>query len=197
MIAILGHIRTGSRLLVHVLKACGMELGNEATGWKDNVGMDHPGLNTIGNKLFIGEEENADFAKDEVMSYLLSYRYEAMRHGWKHFGVKITHALQEPCWEVFKPAFKEVFPEAKFVVTLRDASAIIKRLDGVSGWTPDTLLESINSTLPATRELSGKAVFVHYPDTYEKHKISNVVRELGLEWKRKAGEIYTKGGVLD
>lgn len=199
-VAVLGHWRTGSRLLMQILEACGMWLGDEKTGFVWSEGLDHPLLNTIGNLQYHGYEKKT---KEDVISVLKRIRANTPPHK-KFSGFKVSHALQEPCWEIFKPALEEVFPELCVVVPFRKKAEIMESMDGISGWTREKIARSVDSCDLANKELLERGVedwsvsFVRYPIAYQqKYQIQTVVKFLGLTWSRKADMLYKEEGVPD
>lgn len=181
-VAILGHWHTGTTLLAKTLARCGMEVGNENTGWGDDcvAQCEHGTLNRIGDEMVRGFDESSG----KIAPILQSYVDEASRLGWECYGVKVTHALHDKAWPHFRQAFKEVWPECRYVVTVRALIGIIESTNGDTGWGKTEVLASYRSTLDAYRELidSGAAVIV-FPNSYTDCRVYRLVDEIGLKWK--------------
>uniref|UniRef100_A0A6M3L8Z6 Putative sulfotransferase domain contining protein n=1 Tax=viral metagenome TaxID=1070528 RepID=A0A6M3L8Z6_9ZZZZ len=194
-IAILCHWRSGSSLTAMILNACGMHTGNEATGWleeRDKNQCEHGVLNTVGNHLFHAGYDESYLSK--VAPILDAYKVQ----GWPCFGVKFTHVLQEKCWRYLGPIFKACWPDAKYVICIRNPAEIIKNL-AAQDITPDAIIESWMSTYDATKELIDEkgAIVIAYPDSFTNGHIQHVVKELGLTWTDKAEALFDPDMVDD
>jgi len=183
-IAILCHWRSGSSLTAKILNACGMHTGNEATGWVQDVDKnqcEHGVLNTVGNHLFHAGYDEDYLSK--VAPVLEAYKVQ----GWKVFGVKFTHVLQEKCWKYLGPIFKKCWPDAQYIISVRHPMGIIKSLEGVD---PDAIVESWMSSIAATKELAKNgAIVLIYPDSFMSKDIRSVPEKVGLKWSKKATDL--------
>lgn len=200
--AILCHWRSGSSVLTKLLHACGMHLGNEATGWDDAwmVGpCEHNVFNSAGNGLY---NFNDDSGLPAVIKTLLAYRTEAQRNDWDAYGVKFTHALQDKCFARMHPLFVKFWPDAHYVISVRHPAGIVASLKGTE-ITTDKIVESWMSAVPATKDLAkAGATIVVYPDMLTVPKARKVVSKLGLTWTAAASKLMEdsagkiKGSVL-
>lgn len=191
-IAILCHFRTGSVLLRKLLVACGMvdcygELGSEK---RQPPIAD---INGVGNALFHNHIETPGTA---VAGALTFFKEEAIKKKWKHYGVKVDHVLQAACWEGVGLAFLELWPDARYVVSIRHPAGILKSFEKIKrdtprlhpGFTDQQIVDSWLSTKAATELLIKKrdAKVVVYPHFYISGDIKGVVSGLGLKWSKEA-----------
>jgi len=146
----------------------------------------------VGNHLFHTGYDEGWLSK--AADILEAYKVQ----GWKVFGVKFTHVLQEKCWRYLGPIFKVCWPDAKYVIAVRHPAGIIKSLEGVD-ITPEAIIESWMSTYDATKELIAKgAIVLLYPDSFmpgtqkKPPGIKLAVEKLGLKWSKKADVLLDK-----
>lgn len=184
---ILCHWFTGSTLLRDVLRLCGMVDCNAEFGYEDW------NINRVGVELMGG------YDKDHVEGVHHILRdYDSKSEG--AHGIKVTHALQGPCWKHLGPIFEEEWPDAKYVISIRHPALIVKAMRAViekngpheGDMTDQTVVDSWMSTAGATFHLLGKkkATLVVYPDDYQSGKIKSIVSDLGLRWSTEAEGLF-------
>jgi len=192
-IAILCHWRSGSSLTAKILNLCGMMVGNEATGWGKvcEPQCEHARLNGVGNEIYWDISDDLVDLENRASNILLSYKEQ----GWKTYGVKVTHVLQDKCWKLFGPVFKRLWPDAKYVITLRHPAGVCKSLKDAE-ISEDAIVDSWMSTYNATNELVKKgAIVLLYPDSFmpiTQNEIKLAVKKLGLNWSKKADDLLDK-----
>jgi len=197
-IAILTHWRTGSTLLRDVLMACGMH------DYGDEIGFEHGDINGIGNGLCQGIPN--DDAGETVANALKYFEKMAESKEWKHYGIKVDHALQSACWEDVGKQFELAWPAARYVTSIRHPAGIIRSIEKLRktvkldpDFTVREILESWLSTYEATKYLVDKkeAQVVVYPDSHRDGSIKKVVGALGLKWTNAASELFDSSTLDD
>lgn len=192
-IAILSHWHTASSLIARQLQLCGMEVGNKNTFWNEDceAQCEHGILNRIGDQLWRG-----DIFYDEgfsrITEILDSYIKEALVKHWNCFGVKVTHALQEPCFIPFLNAFDLLWGrDIVYIITTRSIEAIIDSTNDEE-WGPNKVRASIDSTYYNIGLLSYmRNVFIlKYPWSWIDGRIEFLMNYLGLMWNTKAKDLF-------
>lgn len=178
-IAILAHWRTGSTLLQDTLAKCGMVDCRKIFG-TDGIDIDNAGADIYHG--FKSKEESATIIKKALIHYKLS----AEINNLKFYGIKINHALQKPCWKVAGPLFKEVWPDAKYIISTRDPSQIVNSVHKMRRrqklnpeFTDDEIVKSWESTFDATKELifDYDAQVITFPNAYINGDISKLIKK--------------------
>ena len=151
-------------------------------------------INGVGNALFHGFIQSPGEAVNEVLTL---YREAAASKEWKHYGIKVDHILQAVCWKAMGESFLTLWPDAKYVVSIRHPAGILKSFEKIRrdtpkqdpGFTDQQIVDSWLSTYDATKFLidNKDATLVVYPGYYHRTgRIKDVVKSLGLEWTEKA-----------
>ena len=198
-IAVFCHWHTGSSILMRVLEACGVNLGNEKTWWDEDciAQREHSYLNGVGDQFYLGRGNQELLAGARAV--LRAYKEQAELNSWKFYGVKITHILQETCWKHLSPIFEDVWSPYDIVIQLRHPLEIIKSTTlRASSWGADRVLESIEQTYSTLLKLTDKKN-VHlliFPVSHTDGKVQELVTKLGLTWNRGASKLFSKDKIV-
>lgn len=201
-IAILCHWHTGSRLLLKVLNACGMQLGNEFSGYFCPEGQvrENRSLNTVTNEMFLAlEKGNPHYNKfyesskhiHDFIEILDKYKEEAEKQSWDFYGFKNIHLIHKLVWNNLGKVFESHWPNVKIVISLRHPLDIIKSTSNDDSWPVERILNYWKETVNVTKYLITylNAEIIEFPNSYINGKIKKVVKNLGLTWNKNA-EIF-------
>jgi len=198
-IAILTHWRTGSTLLRSIFVACGMS--DCVTEFEYEYGD----INGVGNCLYNKFKMTQEGVPAEIVANALRmFKEKAEENQWKHYGIKIDHALQAPCWNAVGSQFEENWPNARFVISIRHPDGIIRsiaKLRALRPLAPDftaqDILDSWLSTYESTKHLINEgALVVCYPDSHIlpknrlKSGVHKLITRLGMEWTEEASSLF-------
>lgn len=193
-IAILAHWRTGSILLKDILVTCGMK------SCEDEFGIQYGDINGVGNTLYHGISTDR-VPGEEVAGALKEFKDFAILYGWPHYGIKVDHALQLPCWGVIGEQIEINWPNARYVISIRHPAGVIKSIERLRktvkldpDFTVKEIIESYLSTHEATKYLikEKEALVVVYPDSHADGNIKEVISQLGLVWTDAADALFDK-----
>jgi len=212
-IAILSHWHTGSRLLLRILHACGMELGNNSCGYTCPAGeiRENWGLCTITNEMHLAQEfgnpyynkdyHHSQYRKNHVENFdrfLKSYNEEATKHGWHFFGFKNVHLVHDSVWKYLGLLLLENFPDVKIITSLRHPIDIMKSTSNDPTWNIERILKYYKESFHTTKYLLSErgAQVIMFPDSYkEPYRIKEVVAKLGLTWTGEAERIFDESRI--
>ena|GEM_PF-5490304 len=189
-IAILSHWHTASTLVAKTLQMCGMQVGNAETKWDPSIceaQCEHSLLNGVGDKLLLGQMREAE-ARNVIEDTLKRYDEEAKRNDWKYYGFKVTHALQDRVWPLWKECFEHIWDDVCYVCSIREPLAIVA---STSIWSMERVLKSWYSSLPALSELIGRgAIVFYYPVDWITRSVQEKTEEIGLKWNPEAMGLF-------
>ena len=203
-IGIFCHWHTGSRLLLKVLNACGMELGNVDTGYIYPVGevRENGVLCTITNEMFLAREAggpqaipdyNPEQHKVNFRKTLRTFKEKANTEGWEFFGFKNVQIIHPLVWEHLGDIFKEEWGDAELIVSIRHPLDVVKSTSNDPTWPIERILDYYIATVPVYKYFVNKlkAEVVEFPDFYLDGRIKQSVESLGLTWNKSA-DIFSK-----
>jgi len=192
-VAILSHWHTGSSLLAHTLRACGMNVGNEKTYFnKESLAQcEHSIINRIGNELCLGKLNYQD-AYTELSKILTSYKEEAEKNNWGVYGIKTTHALYDLSWPVFKKALAACWGDVFYVTTFRHYIGVMESTKADPSWTRRMIMDSLNGCGKAVVDIGSSSNLrtIRYPNSWMNGEVQQLVNDLGLTWTKKASKLF-------
>lgn len=203
-IAIICHWHTGSTCLAEIISRCGMHLGDETTEWRGRrPGQEHPTLSTVGNSIY-HKLSAPEPLLDDLRRVLKKYKEQAEIKGWGHYGFSNNHFQERTVWQLVYPILKELWPDAKYIVSIRHPLDIVKSTNDPA-WDTSKIISSWLDSLSATEEMinSGAELVVFpdsydnvvFPDSYDNGHIRRVVANLGLTWTEEAGKVYDRSRI--
>ena len=119
------------------------------------------------------------------------YNFEAENYKWSHYGIKITHFLQEPCFDVMFPIFNEKWPDAKYIVVLRNPYEVVLSTLNDRSWDTGMIMASYRSAMKGLMKLMGEKLItiLCFPFCFET-QIAIAISNIGLEVKEEALTLF-------
>lgn len=167
---------TGSSLLSHTCRMCGMEIGGSSTGFKKAFHWHHLERSDVMDYLARGKTHS-------ISNVFRAYKAEAVDNKYPFFGMKLTSFTFER-WNTLQPILDREWGNWVGLTTLRHPYYyyVRRRRDG-HGDSLQELMADWAGKYYLLRELINQGFyFVKFPEYWKNGKIKTIIERIGMEW---------------